>query len=91
MTRVCATASRVLHEAVSLLTDKWLITIKIAPWHRPSDGARLTGSAIRQVAPVLRKWVRSHLMAGPAAEALCSPLTFTSGLFDARPCIHAAL
>jgi len=48
-------------------------------------------TAIRQLPPALRKWLRDNVLGSIAGEALQSPLTATCGIFSQAPLIHGAL
>ena len=82
-----------LNTASRLLTSRELAGRCVPPMPT-TDATGATGpsvEAIRQLPPRLREWIRRNLLHGrPAAEALQSPLTFTSGIFDGLPYIHAA-
>ena len=63
---------------------------------QPPRGARAGGAlesadAVRQVPPALRQWLDRNVLGENSGEAMTSPLTFTTGIFEHPPSVHEAL
>ena len=87
------TAHGVLQTAVELLADaaaRRRSVPQLAKYGTDSMLGPPPLHCIRQLPPALRAWIRRHLFAPSTlvAEALQSPLSFTSGIFELPPCMH---